>query len=200
MGTSSPIHVEFGNERRISLFHFKSHSPDKAATWVEPIDIDILRFVLTGFCVAIVLCNLLGCAGPAEPQKRSDLEEKFRDEFGFAPTASVSNIQCKVVQVRNTWGKWLAFNYEPPTFQRITNQSFNLLNAKSSSDLGRLIWASDFLSLNPNEPPWWRRALLGERTIIYYKEGDVKNFNRSYTVLWLNSSNQTVYARSAAWD
>jgi hypothetical protein len=151
------------------------------------------------FGIGLIVWTLLGCAG-SESHQRKELEAQFRDEFGFTPPTFVSNIQCKVVRVGDTWGKWLAFSYEASTFKTITNQSFNSLNPATSSDLGRFIWSADLLNQNPNRPEWWEGPSLEGKDTIYYKEGDVRNFNRSYTFLWLNSSNKTVYVRAAAWD
>jgi hypothetical protein len=148
--------------------------------------------------IALALAG--GCTSSDEPTARADLERAFQEEFGFRPPAAVSIVRSRTVRIGDTWGRWLCFTYEPSTLQRITNAGFVVPEPRELAAPETQLWSQDLFSHNPNEPTWWRTPAADRSDPVRYKEGQMSNYHRSFTYLWLSNSNKTVYVRTVAWD
>jgi len=157
-----------------------------------------LWFLCFGLCCALALMG--GCSGSNEPTRRAELEAEFQDEFGFEPTLSIKDIHCKVLHVGDTWAKWMRFDYETTAFQRITNQNFFTAPPEVLRNPWKALWSQDLQTTNRNSPAWWPNPPLPEGTMVFYKEGQVTNFNRSYIYLWVDAPKSRIYVKSAAWE
>ena len=89
------------------------------------------------------LCALSGCS--FEPTSPAELNAAYKNEFGSEPPPSVSNLQVKEVDIRDSMGKWLRFKTDPSTLANLIAMGF------TTSDRSKFVSAS----VNPNAPKWW---------------------------------------------
>jgi len=153
-----------------------------------------LRFLISGLWVGILLA---GCSH--EPTNRADLEDDFKAEYGFPPSSKITELHSKIVTVGDTWSKWMVFTYDAATVAQITSAGFTNATAEQIKNPWGALWSQDLASSqpNPNAPKWFQ--LPGGRQVrIYYKLGHPNDY-AGYRYIWIDETNKTVYAKSAAW-
>ena len=152
------------------------------------------QFLFSVLCVGMLL---VGCS--REPTGRGELDQEFQAEYGFPPPSGVAELRCRVVRVGDTWSKWMLFTYDQATVERIVSVGFTNAMAEDLKRPWEALWSQDLTASqqNPNAPKWFR--LPGDRPArIYYKLGH-PNDVAGYSYIWIDDTNKTVFAKSAAW-
>ena len=138
---------------------------------------------------------LAGCSGSHEATSRQELEREFQTEFGFSPSTNIE-LRCKIVQVGDTWGKWMRFTYDSSTIQRIIGAGFTNASSTELNNPSQL-WSQELNEHNPNAPGWWQTP-SNSLVRVYYKQGNQRD-NPWFTYLWVDDINKAVYVKFAAW-
>ena len=142
---------------------------------------------------------VVGCSH--EPTSRAALESDFKSEYGFSPSAQITTLRCKIVVVGDTWSKWMLFTYDEPTVTQITSAGFTKATPAELNNPWGSNWAQDLFPSqpNPNAPEWFHSPDRGIKVpLVYYKLGHPNDY-AGYKVIWIDETNKTVYAASAAW-
>jgi hypothetical protein len=148
------------------------------------------------FCL-VVMAQCVGCF-EFEPKWRWVLRREFKSEFGFFPPLAIREIQCKKVQVGDTYQKWMMFTADESTIQRIVAGTFTRAKPEQLSwASGAGYWTKALEEPNANEPEWWRLP-HNKEVRAYFIEGNPADAN-GYTFLWIDDVNKIVYVKFAAW-
>jgi hypothetical protein len=152
------------------------------------------RFSRVAFAIVFLIGS--GCAWQSELTDRGDLEQAFAEEYHFTPPASVTDMRCKIVNIGDSWSKWMSFTCERATFDRIVADGF--AHATGSETTRGGMWSAALTDKGPNVPAWWRNPTDPERIVAYFKTAHPNDLSGCMTVWWDEASN-TVFCKSAAW-
>lgn len=159
------------------------------------------------FCVISFICTAIflnGCAGSSEPTQRAELENGFSDEFGFKPDTNIAEIKCKVVQVGDTWSRWMRFTYDSNTVVKIIANGFKPVTDELLKDNVHSLWEAAIDKPSPNAPAWWKKPtqVVG---VTYFKENPFRenspsNSMPSFCFFWIDKSQGEIYSESHIWQ
>lgn len=144
------------------------------------------------------LLVLAGCSGSHESTSRAELEDAFKDNFGFSADSKIATIRCKTVLVGDSWGQWMVFTYDKPTLERIAGH-FTFASPKLVSESAGTLWGGDLVNANPNAPSWWRIYSSEQSGDVYFHVGDEEG-RPSYRYLWIDRTHGLVYSKRSTWQ
>jgi hypothetical protein len=155
--------------------------------------------VISFICIAFILS---GCAGSSEPTRRADLEREFSEEFGFKPGTNTVEIKCRLVQVGDSWSRWMQFTYDSNTLANIVSSGFNpVMDEQLKDNVYTLSEMAITGEPSPNAPKWWRKPLRVAGT-TYFKENPYSPSNSmpSFCFIWVDQTQGVIYAESHTWQ
>lgn len=135
---------------------------------------------VVALCASIVTCCILaGCTKTGEARTRAAQEAAFKENFGFAPPASVTEIQYADHYQRGvvdgSYEQWMRLTFQADVFDQ-------MVKTNGYQKQGRTTLIS-----GPNKPQWWPQNMGGD----YAREG---NDGASYHAhLWREEKAGWVY-------
>ncbi len=142
---------------------------------------------LAQYCVWMLACLTIcwmqtSCTKSGEAKTRAAQEQAFRDNFGFAPPASVTEIKYADYYQRGVidgdYEQWLICTFQADVFDQMVK--------KREYQRGR----SSTIGSSSRKPAWWTQDSAG-RNIAYGREG---NDGASYVaLLWHDEKTGLVY-------
>lgn len=156
--------------------------------------------LLRRFAVLLACFILVSACGRSYqkdfPDKRS-ATGAFQDEFGFTPSAQVSQLRARVLQQGDAFARWIEFCYDRETIDRILSQDWVRAD-RVRLDSGA-VWSNEFKNINPNAPAWWPKDGM-EDQLIYYTEKPHASGAQHYAYLVINVSSGVVFCKSCIWQ
>jgi hypothetical protein len=146
-----------------------------------------------------VILALVGCSGSHESTSRAELEDAFKDTFGFSADSKIATIRYKTVQVGDSWAQWMVFTYDPPTLGKIVGGGFTFAPPEKISQAAGTLWGEDLVRTNPNAPTWWKIYSSDQASEVYFYVGDEAG-RPSYRYLWIDRTQGLVYAKRSIWQ
>lgn len=154
--------------------------------------------VLCRLLCLFAICGLAGCGGVDDLNKAADLADKFQEEFGVPVGVEFGSLQCRAVNVGDSYSSWLSFECSREALVKITSgwavtDRSNLV--KSAHTVERPF---DVFEHNPNAPKWWpnvEKCNLGD---VFYRRNSMGSLNGYIYVFW-DSNVKRAFAQSAKW-
>jgi hypothetical protein len=136
-----------------------------------------------------------GCGDSGASRTQQDLEQHFREEFGFNPPLEVKELRCSWVFVRDDLQKWISFEAPESLVRKLAEGGFTTVEVGLEGGLNKVPSPSDVSVSNPNAPSWWKAPMKNSVEQLYYKNRST-NSGTSYIYFWRDKSSGVIYAHS----